>query len=185
MRLNDTPVYRARFWAKVDKAGPIPAHLPELGPCWIWTASRTHKNYGNFGTGGSGRIAPAHRVSWFLEHGDLPDDRFVCHRCDNPSCVRPTHLFLGTHIENMADRTAKRRGRRPNLKPSYKKPKPPLKGLPRGENNHAARLTADLVVQLRLDSQAGMTVSNLSRKYGLARSTLRAAINRETWAHVA
>ena len=99
-----------RFWAKVDHDGPTPDHVPELGPCWIWTASkdsRRWKGYGFFWDGK--RQRSAHRFSWELAYGAVADGMFVLHRCDNPSCIRPEHLFLGTHQDNMHDRDLKHR----------------------------------------------------------------------------
>jgi hypothetical protein len=95
------------FWAKVDKNGGVPAHLPDLRECWLWTASLFVGGYGRFGA------QRAHRVSWELHHGEVPEGLFVLHRCDNPRCVNPGHLFLGTQTDNMRDMWAKRRGRRP------------------------------------------------------------------------
>lgn len=97
----------ARFWLKVNKNGPVPPHRPELGPCWLWTGARDRGGYGQF----SGR---AHRWSWLIHHGYRPGHGlFVCHHCDNPPCVRPDHLFLGTASDNARDMVAKgRQGRR-------------------------------------------------------------------------
>jgi hypothetical protein len=83
----------ARFWPKVRK---------DRG-CWVWTGATTTTGYGRL----SGQ--PAHRLSWEIHHGPIPAGLFVCHRCDNPGCVRPDHLFLGTHEANMADMVAKGR----------------------------------------------------------------------------
>jgi hypothetical protein len=94
-------INRARelFWKKVDKSGD----------CWIWTANRLPKGYGLFGRQYWDEMHTqlAHRWAWFLTHGDLPHDLLVCHRCDNPPCVRPEHLFLGTSKDNNRDRAGK------------------------------------------------------------------------------
>lgn len=88
-----------RFWAKVEI---IPFH-----PCWEWTAAKKD-GYGRFQTKGY-----AHRYSWQLHFGDIPKGLFVCHKCDNPSCVNPDHLFLGTVKENNSDMRQKGRGSMP------------------------------------------------------------------------
>ena len=97
-----------RFWSKVDKNGPVPEHMPHLGPCWLWTAARQQgSGYGLFGMHGASALA--HRVVWELAHGEIPPDLFVLHQCDTRACVRPDHLFLGNHQENMTDMVNKRR----------------------------------------------------------------------------
>ncbi len=95
-----------RFWSKVEK-------IPFV-ECWYWVASFTTDNgYGRFRVGGrDGYTENAHRYSWVLEHGDEPK-LWVLHKCDNRLCVRPDHLFLGTHEDNMADMARKGRGRKP------------------------------------------------------------------------
>lgn len=88
-----------RFWSRVNKNGPTTPYVDT--PCWVWTGPRT--------TGGYGRASiykqtlGAHRASWWLSSGAHPQGWVVCHKCDNPPCVRPDHLFLGTHGDNMRD----------------------------------------------------------------------------------
>lgn len=89
-----------RFWAKVNKNGPIPEHWPELGPCYIWTAYTNAKGYGVIGVSGNS-TALAHRVGYELQVGPIPPDKEPDHLCRNRSCVRGSHLEAVTHKENV------------------------------------------------------------------------------------
>ena len=100
-----------RFWEKVNKHGPIPANHPDLGLCWLWTAHTADFGYGRMHiVGGPART---HRISWELHNGPIPAGMLVLHHCDNPPCVNPAHLFLGTAGDNMRDMVAKGRNWNP------------------------------------------------------------------------
>jgi hypothetical protein len=77
--------------------------------CWDWSAKKDKNGYGRFSPNGMNSQMPAHRFSWELHNGPIPEGMFVCHRCDNPSCTNPEHLFLGTPQDNMSDKVAKGR----------------------------------------------------------------------------
>ena len=85
-------------------------HVQRGDGCWNWGGYLMKKNYGFTRIGGRGsKGVLAHRLSWMLHFGEIPDGLHVCHKCDNPSCVRPDHLFLGTNQDNILDRVAKKR----------------------------------------------------------------------------
>ena len=88
---------KKRFWAKVDKRGK--------NECWEWLSVTTHDGYGRIWF--HEKFMGAHRFSWMIHHDSGPGELCVCHTCDNPICVNPNHLFLGTITDNMQDRISK------------------------------------------------------------------------------
>jgi hypothetical protein len=140
--------------------------------CWLWLGSLNNKGYGQFNLKGD-RPVPAHRASWMIYKGEIPGNpdsayktQYVLHRCDNPKCVNPGHLFLGSQQGNMDDKMQKGRH-------AY--------GVSLGEKHGNARLTAEIVKEIRLSEASD---AELSLKYGIARPTIYAARKGLTWKHV-
>lgn len=171
-----------RFWAKVDKHGPIPENYPELGPCWLWIACvflpakpAAQHGYGAFSVDGKPR--GAHRVSWELAFGPIPENLQVLHKCDVRRCVNPAHLFLGTHADNMRDMVKK--GRASGPKDPNKFGVPPLK---LGTGNGNAKLTDDVVRKIRASDAS---LRSLARQFGVTHATIARVRRGEGWGHVA
>lgn len=168
----------ARFWKKVDKKG--------ADECWTWLAYKDAQGYGHFGAGG--QVFSSHRVSYAITNGQIPHNRThhgicVCHRCDNPSCVNPAHLFLGTMKENMRDRDSKGRGNQPKgaRNGAYTKPE----RMPRGEAHGCSKLTSSQVAEIRaLFTTGRITRKEIAVQFGVDRSTINRIINRKIWKHI-
>lgn len=90
-----------RFWAKVNRNGPIPEHRPNLGPCWQWTASIKKNGYGQFNADGHNRIVRAHRYAYEAMNGPIPAGYDLDHLCRNRACVNPAHLEPVTRRVNL------------------------------------------------------------------------------------
>ena len=151
-----------RFWMKVDKEGLVPDLAIRLGRCWVWTASLRNKGYGAFVYCRNGEVVQgrAHRFSWELHFGPIPTDMCVLHRCDNPSCVRPSHLFLGTKRDNNIDMVSKGRHVPGG---TYRKGR-----YVRGRRHWNCRLTERQVSGIRTDRAAGMSFSAIATKHGIS-----------------
>lgn len=156
-----------RFWAKVDRSGRAPAHAPGLGACWLWTACKSAAGYGFFGMGD--RNMSSHRVAWMLTSGPIPPGMWVLHRCDNPSCVRPDHLFLGTPTDNVRDMFAKGRARPQEGDDHWFRRNA---GVQVGEGNFNAILSAADVLQIKRRLIHGETPALLAASFGVGTSTI-------------
>lgn len=127
--------------------------------CWDWIGSiRGNNNYGQFNN------KQAHRISFEIFMGNIPDGFEVCHKCDNTICVNPDHLFLGTHNDNMQDMIKKKRGI-----------------FPKGEKQGLSKLTEIDIINIR---NSNMTQKELSEFYDVCRKTINDIKKRRTWKHV-
>jgi HNH endonuclease len=139
--------------------------------CRDWSGAKAPKGYGLIGsTADGGERWIASRFSWVLHHGSIPEGLSVLHRCDNPPCCNPRHLYLGTIPENNADMHRKGRG--------YVPPRRSGEGHPR------ARLTESLVRELRRHYAAGKGSHVLSREYNLPHTTVHHVLKGHTWKHL-
>lgn len=162
-----------RFWSKVDTSGE----------CWQWTAALTN-GYGRFGIGR--KVVLAHRFAWELANGPIPDGLGVLHACDNPSCVRPAHLFVGTSKDNMQDCASKGRlgaQRYPAFYASFPS-RIPVDRRARGERQHSAKLNASQVTEIRSLANT-LSRSRIAAKFGVTKQAINAVVSRTTWRHVA
>ena len=142
--------------------------------CWNWTGGKDH-SYGAFCLGG--KNLRAHRASYVFFRGDIPPGIHVCHHCDNPICVNPAHLFLGTTKDNMADKVAKGRQPRGDDAPTRRFP-----GLLAGERCGTAKLTWLQVEQLREErKKGGATMAVLARRYNICPANVWRIVHNKLW----
>lgn len=149
------PSPETRFWGQVDKRAP--------DECWPWTGC-TRKGYGTIHV--NGQSVGAHRYSYELKYGPIPDGLFACHSCDTPGCCNPGHLFLGTIGDNTRD--------------AYRK-----KRMPYGEGHYNAKLTELDVHKIRHDHAAGLASYDvLARRYGVSKQLIYRVVKRKAWKHL-
>lgn len=204
------------FWSRVNKDGPQPDQenpfYSGLKRCWVWRGWRSPQGYGIFADRVDNRRYRVHRLSWIMNFGRIPSGLLVCHKCDNPSCVNPDHLFLGTHSENAFDKGRKGRSNVPkgeahwmNLRPHEKcwgsrngSVLHPEKR-PRGDNHYSRthpeklhrrgntpinKLQSPQVAEIRRRFAEGANTRILSDEFGVTTTTIRQIIYRKTWKHV-
>lgn len=141
------------FWARVD-----------FNPdgCWLWNAKTGTTGYGEFRC--YGRLLRSNRTAWEFVHGPIPNDLWVLHKCDVRRCVRPDHLFLGTYLDNIADKVAKNRSHRP-----------------RGEKSAVAILKEANVIEIRAMLSNGATLRTCAEKFNVSWSCIMNIKNGRRW----
>ena len=148
------PTAEQRFWLKVNKTDY----------CWEWVAGKIKSGYGEYWSGE--KMVYAHRFSWEISNGKIPEGLCVLHKCDNPSCVRPSHLFLGTNLDNSKDAVLKNR-------------------IVFGENHYKTKLTENKVRAIRDMYAAGnITQEVLGRLFGITFQSISSIINNKRWKHI-
>lgn len=168
-RIADTERERNRPWPTVEEARGNQSRFeercvpePNCG-CWLWIAARTNAGYGQFRIP-LRRTIKAHRASWMIYRGEIPEGHFLCHRCDVPACVNPDHLFLGTPLDNTRDCKAKGRMN---------------KAL--GEMSGQSKLTEADVLAIRASAEGPNAAAN---RYGVSYSAIYRIRARKVWKHV-
>lgn len=168
-----TPQEEALFWSHVEKSET----------CWLWMANR-NRGYGRAKL--RRRSIFAHRVAWVIAHGPIPDGLCVLHHCDNPPCVRPDHLWLGTDLDNQRDRWAKGRGITPEQFAAIRHPRgddhPRRKHPELWPARSHSKLTENQVRSIRAEYAAGgVTQQALADRYGVYQTLISQIILRQTW----
>ena len=148
-----------RFWSKVDRCEP--------DQCWEWKAAKDIAGYGRLNR--FGRPELSHRVSYQLHHGPIPEGLHVLHSCDNPGCVNPAHLHLGTNTDNIREKMERGRCSRSGGLPP---------GSCGGETNHKSKLTNEQAIQIRIRYAAGgVSQKQLGDEFGVSRGVISSIIN--------
>lgn len=162
MRKEDPVI---RFWRSVNQEGPV---CPRLGRCWVWTKHLGRRNKGIIWVGGQPIYASRFSYEQFV--GEIPEGMYVCHKCDNPHCVRPSHLFVGSQDDNMKDMKSKGRANRPT-----------------GETNGRAKLTDEAVNFIRSNYVARspeFSQSRLAAMFNVSVITIQQVLYRKRWNHL-
>ena len=146
--------------------------------CWEWSINpntkkaRKHADYGVF-TLKQNNIVPS-RMMWMLTYGEIPDGMLICHKCDNPPCINPFHLFIGSYADNTKDMVMK--GRKSTIVYPDR--------LPRGINHKNAKLNDVDILQIRTMSSKGVSYKDIKAQFNIGKSNISSIINRKTWTHL-
>jgi hypothetical protein len=179
--LQERPVHM-RFWSKVQ----VPQ---DRNQCWVWFGGSDQHGYGCLNTG-LGKSMRAHRYSWVLHFGEIPDGLWVLHHCDNPSCVNPAHLWLGTQTDNMQDMAKKGRGGH------ITHPERVSRGANNGRCTHPerypigsrcshAKLTEESVEEIKARYGLGsVTIRQLAAEFEVSFSAVQQLLAGRSWKHV-
>ena len=153
-----------RFWAKVDKNGPIHPYDPSKGRCWIWTGTIVGGGYGSVRTRKGAR--PTHVIAWEMANGESARGRVIAHSCDNPPCCNISHLSAGTQKDNMSDAAAKGR-------------------ISHGESHAHAKLNDATAMEIyQLASSGAMSRKDTAAKFGVSVSAVAMIVNKKLWKHI-
>ena len=150
----------------------------DKGECWEWLAHRDQDGYGSFKL--NYRTYRASRISYFLHYGKDPGVLETCHRCDNPPCVNPHHLFLGTSLDNNRDKVAKGRSPLGVKNGRYTHPESTV----RGEHVNTAQLTEAKVQEILIELKNGAGLTELGRKHGVCKQAIYCIREGRTWKHM-
>lgn len=153
--------YEQRFWGRVD--------VKSEDECWVWLRGLSNRGYGKVTK--DGKCTGAHRVSYEISKGKIPDGLCVLHKCDNPACVNPHHLFLGTLSDNIQDSIKKGRFRKGYHPSEYR---------PRGyayPHGFPVKLTPEIIDQIKSLTQNGERQIDIAKKFGIDQSTVSRVIN--------
>lgn len=146
--------------------------------CWEWQASRISAGYGQIGDGG--KMYLAHCVSWELAYGPISEGLCVLHHCDNPGCVNPNHLFLGTQKDNMQDAARKERMAMGDQHGTHTHPE----SRPFGERNGRARLKAADIPVIRRLHREGLSLRKIGKLFSVGHNAIWRILIGRTWTHV-
>lgn len=144
------------------------SRIAAKGGCWVWLGYCNRDGYGRHGAG------LAHRYSYAAVHGGIPPKMLVLHRCDNPPCVRPSHLFLGTAADNSKDMMVKGRSKKGRPNPFA----------PKGSDHGMSRLQAPDVWEIRRLCLSGVTQRKVAKLYQISFQHVSDIVNRKRWAHI-